>query len=559
MIQLLDNTYKRDLLHWVYTLNVGECDLVELELLKKVCTCYLFNHSHDFQIDRIQINETEKRLIKERDFIHAANKEIRARFLDIAIRSGMYPSQKLEMKRQCSDLYLELSAEQHECSSFIRSIMVRDVHSLWDDVYASNIMSVIEQESFNPKWIETVAPKLRQNLGANSTTIKSVLSLYTRWKETEHQEDFIWQLQYIDFLLAFEHISNEDAHLRKALVHEAQGDHMTASKAQNTFYPNLHQTYQDAFNEINKIRNQYPEEWQRIHEKLVASKKEFVDMLSIVGVRTKFEVDESFQNYIRNEVLTKLEYSDARDVLLFLMNVPHYPADDQLVNSIRQKQSTQSPLLACCFNMAQVNREGNVVGQTKNDAGFNVQTHRFLRIHMLYHLWTITEHFQAMRLCLKEDDVYTLLYSKNSKLINESNLILWTKAICSIMNGEALLGTYILMPQVEAILRAMAEEVIGDQTKLTQEKQEESTLGGVLNSLRPLMSETLNDELQLFLIDGCDENLRNRMLHGLIESPMIVQRNSIYLLYIALNLFFREKKFILKRIQDDRDNRNIFG
>jgi len=84
MIKLPKDTYKRDLLHWVYSLNVEDCDQKEYELLKKVCTCYIYNGKHNFQIDRIKITESDKVLIQERDYIHSENKEIRARFIDVA-------------------------------------------------------------------------------------------------------------------------------------------------------------------------------------------------------------------------------------------------------------------------------------------------------------------------------------------------------------------------------------------------------------------------------------------------------------------------------------------
>lgn len=102
MIKLTKDTYKRDLLHWVYSLNVEDCDQKEYELLRKVCTCYIYNGKHNFQIDRIKITESDKVLIQERDYIHSENKEIRARFIDVAIRSGLYKKNKLELKRECS-------------------------------------------------------------------------------------------------------------------------------------------------------------------------------------------------------------------------------------------------------------------------------------------------------------------------------------------------------------------------------------------------------------------------------------------------------------------------
>lgn len=84
------------------------------------------------------------------------------------------------------------------------------------------------------------------------------------------------------------------------------------------------------------------------------------------------------------------------------------------------------------------------------------------------------------------------------------------------------------MPQVEFIIRSLAEDRLGDMTKLADDVLHETTLGGVLEKLKPKMSKAMNDELSFFLVDGCDMNLRNEMMHGLIEKPMQVQKYSVY-------------------------------
>lgn len=244
-----------------------------------------------------------------------------------------------------------------------------------------------------------------------------------------------------------------------------------------------------------------------------------------------------------------MNFDNPMDVLLLLMNAPFFPADENTAKKLRQKWSKESPLVAMCFNMAQVNSEGNTIGISNDDAGFNVQTHRYMRLHILFYLWTIVEHFHRLRLNLEENKVYGLLHSMHSKHVNDEQQILWAKGICAILNGEPLLGAYVLMPQVESIIRSLAEERLGDMTKLTDELQHETALGGVLERLKSSMSETMNDELRFFLVDGCDVNIRNEMMHGLLENPMQVQKYSVYLLYIALNLYFREEKFLLQHIK----------
>lgn len=547
MIELPKDAYKRDLLHWVYSLNVDDCDHSEYELLKKVCTCYLYNDEHPFQIAKIKITQEEKRLIEERDYIHADDIEIRARFIDVSIRCGLYKKEKLSLKQDCSNLYLELAKSQHDCFAFVRSVLVRDVSRLWDESYIKGVSKILNDEDFNPLWIVAVADRLKLNLGEDSHAINDLIKIYERRLLSDKQRDYQWQLNYVDLLLVFGRISQEEAHYKKALVHEADGDDTIRNQEPNTFYPNLHQTFQDAFNEIDLVKDTNPEDWERIHAKLVVERKKFVEMLSLAGVHTKYEVSVEFQNQTREYLMPLMNIKNPMDVLLLLMDAPFFPADENVSKQLRQKWSKESPLLAMCFNMAQVNSEGNTVGVSKDDAGFNVHVHQYMRLHLLFYLWTIVEHFHRLRLGLEEDKVYGLLHSKHSKHVNDEQLILWAKGICAVLNGEPLLGAYVLMPQVEFIIRSLAEERLGDMTKLGEELQHETALGGVLERLKPTMSETMNDELRFFLVDGCDVNLRNEMMHGLIENPMQVQKHSVYLLYLALNMFFREDKFLFQK------------
>lgn len=547
MISLPSEVYKNNLLHWVYSINPNACDESEWELLKKVCSCYLYNENHDFQIDRILLSDNDKLLIERNNYVYAENKEIKARFIDVAIRCGLYKEIKLNLKRECSDLYLQLAAELHDCSFFVRSLLVRDVRSLWGKEFIEKVVTILLQEDFYPHWLVITSDRWMKNLGLESTGIAKILDVYKKRAETDKQFDCHWQLQYVEFLYVFKQITRDESYKRKALVHETFADFTNDNREPNTFYPNLHQFYQNAFNDINHVKKLFPDDWERIHDKLVASNKEFVEMLATAGVHIKYEVNPDAQKYFHEVVLPQLIFEDPLDVLLLLMKVPYYPACNDIVVNMRKNLSTQNPLLASCFIMAQVNKEGNTIGINRNDAGFNVQVHKHLRTYLLYHLWIIRNHFHNLQLQINEEQVFTLLQSKHSVYVNDEQLLLWAKAICAIVNGDEMLGAYALMPQIESILRMLAEEQLGDMTMLSNELQLEHTLGGILGKLKPYMSEALYDELTFFLVDGCDVNLRNDMLHGLIVNPFLIQKYSIYLLYIALNLFFREKKFLFEQ------------
>lgn len=541
IIRLPDNTLTQDLLDWLYSFTVDKHNQEEWELLKKVCTCYLSNGKHVFQIDRIEITKNDKRLIEENNYINAENKEIRARFIDVAIRSGLYKDRKLTLKRECSDLYLGIAYERHSCFAFVRSLLVRDVRKLWDNDFVTRILNVVEKEDFSPHWLCVVADKIKVNIGIDSDVINTILKLYKERYEKEKYNDLQWRLKYVELLVCFEQINKNEAHRRRALVYEAFGNYIVNNKEPNTFYPNLLQIFQDAFNEIDSVKELFHEDWKRVHGTLEKEKINFIKDLSSFGIKTNYEVSDDFKKIVEKEFLPNMSFNTPMDVLYLIMDVPSVP----LLMSLGKNVTHRNTLLSMCQNSIQLDSKGNVVGLMKGGVE-DINIHRFSRMHILFLLWAILDHYHDLRLQLEESEVYNLLLSKKSRFVNEDILIIWVKGICCIVNDDPLLGSYILMPQVEAILRNIAEEKVGDMTDLSKELQFEYTLSVVLNKIKPYMSKAFNDELRYFFIDGSDVNLRNKMMHGLIDNPLLVNKYSVYLLYFALNLFFREDKFLFQ-------------
>jgi hypothetical protein len=107
--------------------------------------------------------------------------------------------------------------------------------------------------------------------------------------------------------------------------------------------------------------------------------------------------------------------------------------------------------------------------------------------------------------------------------IEDDRVQVWAKAYLNYFNGDILVASHLLMPQLEHALHNLLEEIVDDATMLNNDVQKEPTLMGILNQLRPYCNDTLYDELTMFLVDGNDVNYRNRLLHGLIGSMDIVK------------------------------------
>lgn len=542
MITLPHDAYKLDLLQWVLSLNVSESDKAEYELLYKVCGCYLWNGDHDYSIHKITITEEQKSLILERDYIHAEDKEVRARFQDVALRCGMYHKERRCLMRECSDLYLELYEELGDYPFLIRSVLVREIRFLYDEVYGQRLVNIISTHKPNPTWIKVIADRLKINYGLKSFVVQSILDTYATM---EALADFDWRSKYYELLFTMGQIEEKEYFFRQAINHENEGDYQISIEEPNTVYPNPHVVYQNAFNEIDKIAKSHPEDWKRIHDKCVRERKRFVEMLSIAGIQTRYDVPNEIKEKIHREITQTLKFDNAQAVLFEILESPYFPAIPSFVQNVRSKMSNDSSIMAMCSYSEQLDKNGNTIGISREDYGFKVSVHRYLRSIFLYYLWTMVDQFHLHRLKLEEETVYDLLRTRQSTYIDEQRLLFWSKGIAAIFNGEEIMGSYLLIPQIEYLIRALAELKIGDQTKLSKEIQNESTFGPVFHDLKPHIEDCLYDEINYFLLDGIDLNLRNTMMHGLAE-PMIVLRHSVYVLYLALNLYFYEDRFLFR-------------
>ena len=127
--------------------------------------------------------------------------------------------------------------------------------------------------------------------------------------------------------------------------------------------------------------------------------------------------------------------------------------------------------------------------------------------------------------------------------IEEDRVEIWAKAYYNYFMGETYMACHLLMPQLEHAFHNLLELKEGDVTMLSNDIQKEPNLTWFLKGLRQYGNQTLLDELDFFLNNGCDVNLRNRLMHGLIRMDDML-RYGHYLFYIANILYLKGEKFL---------------
>ncbi len=133
-----------------------------------------------------------------------------------------------------------------------------------------------------------------------------------------------------------------------------------------------------------------------------------------------------------------------------------------------------------------------------------------------------------------------ILEKINSKFIPQDRTYLFEKGILYGIENDFNAAAHILLPQIENSLRYIAHQKEIITTQLSQNLQQENTLGGTLEKLKGEMSNDLWSELDHFLASGC--NFRNNVMHGLI-SPLVIEQVGIYLWWLCLKIIYNTDEF----------------
>lgn len=545
MIEIGQNIYEHEMLglFWGYEPK-DEGDQKVYALLDRVCHAWVIDRNNENKeheiISDVSLNEEEQRLVEDNNLMEHQNLEVRTRFLDVMLRFAK-GKKRIERMRLASDGYLQLYKETDTVLYFVRAIEIRQVKTLYDDVFLEELRDVIISRMIYPGWLTNVLNQVKVNMeeGLDNAYIKTILGVYASIKI----EDAHWRDQYWDMMHGIGAIEDKEWHYQKALNWEGYADRMEANRKENVFNANYHAILQDSHNEIYQVKEDYPEDYRRIRDKYNAAKKDFVEILPMVGARFKYQVPDHVAKEIQRQ-MAALNLESMVHVVVSYLRVPLYPSWKKLVEKQVEQSKAQTDVIERCFPKSlTLDGEGNVAGVSDFEQNQHLQVHRYIRATMLYHVLCLYVRVGEHTLDYSEGMFYEMLMGCKPSFVEEDRVQNWAKAYQHYFEGDIVVSSHLLMPLFEHALHNLLEEIVEDVTKLNWEVQKEPTLQGILTQLRPHCNSTLYNELTFFFVDGNDVNYRNRLMHGLMGS-MDVLRYGHYMFYLANLLYFKGKKFL---------------
>ena len=450
---------------------------------------------------------------------------------------------KRQISRDASDAYMALYKRVKSSWFLVRSVKVRYFKQGEDDSFLKDLVEATKR--VHGSWLAMVSERLAKDC-------KDDLSDYVRGLEERidllSQHNSYDAVAVLDALFALKRLANNEYYLRRARLYEGDFDHRLATQTEHQFNMKL-DVIENAFKDISKVRNTYPNDYNRIREKLMTEQKAFAEMMPLFGAKIRYEIPPSLiantQNFLKDNPMTS-----PVDLICTLRTIK-FPTMTH-VKTISRKLVQASPMLYMSFGTSVATGEnGQTIGRAEADEALRIEAHKRLRLRIHYICrQSLLDFLQHCDTFDEEVVGQGLVDACKVTYIEDSRKVLWAKGIVAGCRGDLITAAHILMPQMERSLVIKAQQLCGDLTNYERERHDQIGLDKALTALKPYLKGVIYDELSFFLMHGADANLRNRLAHGLIEPEAILEQG-IYLWWLAIKLFFCEKEIFRKRLQID--------
>lgn len=503
-----------------------------VELLHRICFANLTDFGNSEHIKDLVLTDEERNIVLDNKWNSSANLEVKAKCNDVLSR---FESDKRNIKILASDTYLAAFKEFGEIDFLIRSVTVRDFKQINTEKFFQDVTTVVLEREIPSFWLKKFIESL---LRSYSIEELDEIATYIDSKriESNKEKQFIDERNYIQALKMLRYFDDNVYHKLLALSFESEADTTAENKKTNTYYPNLVDGYQNAFNEIVQINEIEPIIFERIKKKLLVEKKVFMEMLSLGGVKIKIEVPDNFIKSVE-DIISNIVIRDFVDTIKLMLNIPFVSKQevDKYEASTRRATITQY-----MFGQTQLDTKGNIVGNADPKVALRTEAHIYFRQKRLYLIQRYLYLHKWAKIKSEEAVIYHILKNKKPKFVKEDDIIFWTKGIHAGLNGDFITASFVLTPQIEHAFLNMAEIKEGDITSLEKKRQLSPTLGAILPRLIDVFDKEVYFEISSFLQGETDVNFRNNLLHGLL-TPFEVDKYGVYLWWICLKLYFYEE------------------
>lgn len=506
-----------------------EDEKLAIGLLHKICMANLTDFHDSNQIKDLILTAEEREIVLLHDWNISENIEVRSRCNDVLCR---FEKDKRSIKEIASNNYLTAYKTFGEIEFLIRSITVRNIKIINTEDFLIEVVSVINEKFDSPFWIQKVIDSLKKSYSKED--LKKLCDyVKSKQKKSRDRGHYNEEREYIKAQYSLNVVSKQEFHKYMALSFENEADITSNNKQPHTFYPNLVDVYQNAYNEIYQIKIQEPKIFERLKEKLLQEKRIFMEMLSFCGIKYKIEIPEDFVNSVEASLSTIIIHSFF-DTIKLMLSVPFISTNE--INAYESAVRKASPV-SSMLGRNQLDTNGNIIGIADHQKSLRTEAHIYFRQKRLYAIQTYLNLHQWSNIKSEEELIYYFLNDKKPIYIEDENLIFWAKGITMGLNKDFISASHILMPQLEHTLHNIAEIKNGNITTLERKRQESPSLGAIFPMLQNVIKEEALFEIESFLQSGIDVNFRNNLLHGLL-TPFEIEKYGVYLWWICLRIYF---------------------
>lgn len=331
-------------------------------------------------------------------------------------------------------------------------------------------------------------------------------------------------------------LENAELKMQISSCLEKEGDYYISQKEPNTYYPTILSLYIDSLKQLKGV-SVSSEIRSRLEQKIKSEQRLYIEMLRKAGVNLDIDMDIS-------QEITSLEINDFQTGFAYLLDLPIIDTDK--LNGINQNRE-QNFLSALFENHIHYSPKGTVSGVSNSDQFYlSVARNRYRELHI-----KILREIKALMdfdRIVPKDQIATLVDECQSFFIPEDRKYVFIEGISCGFQNDFIGAAHILIPQIENSLKTIIELSGRNVTRLTDDIQNDNTLGSILNleqngkMLDGICDKNLLAELNSFLIDGNNVNFRNQLCHGLM-TPLLIDHYGIYLWWLVLKLIKQTEQY----------------
>lgn len=337
---------------------------------------------------------------------------------------------------------------------------------------------------------------------------------------------------YIEALLIIRYFTKEEYKIQLALCLEAKADHFNTEKEENTYYPNILQTYTDSMKELKGIKVSSKIR-KRLEGKIKNEQRLYYKALEKVGIRTK--------NNLKRGIVKDLGVEGFNSGYNFLLSLP--------IIQNRTPKSKEKFLSRFFKEYVHISNKGTVMGITDEETYNSHFQQNEIRNNLISIIREV-KFIMDLEKIISKELIYSLIEKSKSKFIPPHRIYLFAEGLYQGFKNNFIVSSHILLPQIENSLKQIIEQNGRNTTRLADEIQYDNTLGSILKidktekekMLNGICEEDLLIELNNFLIDGNSINFRNQVSHGLMD-PLSIDYYGIYLWWLTLKLVTQTEKY----------------